>query len=65
MVIVLNIILILLGLLMVGKPEVAWDIQHAFSVKNGEPTDYYLRMTRVKGIFYIIAAIVIIVVSRL
>lgn len=55
---------ILIGIVMVVKPDVLWEMEHYFTVKNGEPTDYYLRMKRLEGIVFIVVAIIIFVSSR-
>ena len=34
--------LLILGILMLFKPELLWKIEHMFTVKNGEPTELYL-----------------------
>ena len=45
------ILLILLGLVMLLKPDILWKIENIFTVKNGEPADLYLALTRFGGIF--------------
>ena len=35
------VVLIILGLAMLLKPEILWKIENIFTVKNGEPTDLY------------------------
>ena len=37
---------------MIFKPELLWKIEHFFSVKGGEPTDLYLGLMRVAGVFF-------------
>ena len=44
------IVLLVLGPLMLIRPDIVWKIEHFFSVKNGEPTDWYLAITRLIGI---------------
>ena len=43
---------------MIFKPELLWKIEHFFSVKGGEPTDLYLGLMRVAGVFFFIAWLV-------
>lgn len=43
---------------MIFKPELLWKIEHFFSVKGGEPTDLYLGLMRVAGVFFFIASII-------
>ena len=49
--------LLVLGLFMLLKPELLWKIEHFFSVKGGEPTDFYLAMMRVGGVFFALIAV--------
>ena len=58
------LILLVLGIVMLLKPEWLWKIEHVFTVKNGEPTDLYLALMRVGGIL-LIGTIVIVVLSAL
>lgn len=39
---------------MIFKPELLWKIEHFFSVKGGEPTDLYLGLMRVAGVFFLL-----------
>lgn len=57
------VVLIILGLAMLLKPEILWKIENIFTVKNGEPTDLYLTLMRLGGIFFIGASIVAFFVS--
>ena len=57
------VVLLVLGFSMLFKPEVLWKIENIFSVKNGEPTDLYLTLMRLGGIFFIGAGFVVFVVS--
>ena len=57
------VVLLVLGFSMLFKPEVLWKIENIFSVKNGEPTDLYLTLMRLGGIFFIVASIIVFVVS--
>ena len=58
-------VLILLGLVMVWKPEILWKIETFITVKNGEPTDLYLTLMRLGGILFIAAGILVLVASFL
>ena len=53
--------LLILGILMLFKPELLWKIEHMFTVKNGEPTELYLACMRVGGVFFLIASVVMLV----
>ena len=52
------IVLLLLGILMFVKPELLWKIEHVFSVKGGEPTDFYLSTMRVCGVIMAVIAVI-------
>lgn len=53
--------LFVLGVLMFLKPEWLWKLEHLFSVKGGEPTDFYLSMMRLGGIVFVVAAVVLMI----
>ena len=53
--------LLILGILMLFKPELLWKIEHMFTVKNGEPTELYLAFMRVGGVYFLIASVVMLV----
>ena len=57
------VVLLLLGSAMLLKPEILWKIEHIFTVKNGEPTDLYLTLMRLGGIFFIGAGIIVLIVN--
>lgn len=57
------ILLIVLGLAMLIKPEILWRIEHMLTVKNGEPTELYLALMRIGGIFFAGPGIVVLIVS--
>ena len=43
------VLLAILGVAMVIKPELLWRIEHIFTVKDGEPTELYLAFMRLGG----------------
>ena len=57
------VVLLLFGFAMLLKPEIIWKIEHIFTVKNGEPTDLYLTLMRLGGIFFIGAGIIVLIAS--
>ena len=57
------VVLLLLGFAMLLKSEILWKIEHIFTVKNGEPTDLYLTLMRLGGIFFIGAGIIVLIAS--
>ena len=60
--IAVGIILFALGLFMLTKPAIVWKIEHFLTVKNGEPTDWYLAITRLIGLGCIVVAVLLIIV---
>lgn len=61
---VLVVVLISSGVSMIVKPEIWRRIEHWFSVRGGEPTDAYLFLQRVCGVFIIIVAVVGLLVPK-
>jgi len=53
------IALFVLGVLMFWKPELLRKIEHMFSVKGGEPTDFYLSMMRIGGVVFAVIAVIL------
>ena len=47
-----TIFLFLIGLAMLLKPELIWKLDHFLSVKGGEPTELYIALTRLSGVFF-------------
>lgn len=41
------VVLLLLGIAMVGRPDLLWKIEHFWDVKNGEPSELYIALMRV------------------
>ncbi len=56
--------LLLLGIFFVAAPETVWQINHVFTVRNGEPTNFAIWSIRITGIAYLILAVVIVVQLR-
>ncbi|MBQ7680759.1 MAG: hypothetical protein IJT31_00925 [Oscillibacter sp.] len=46
-----------LGLLCLLKPETVWQFQHLWTVRGGEPTDFYIVGTRIVGGIFIVTGI--------
>ena len=51
------VVLALLGVAMMLKPEVLWKIEHLLTVKNGEPSDLYITLMRAGGALFLLVAI--------
>lgn len=53
---------IILGLLMMVKPEWFWKIEHFLDVKDGKPTEWYLAKLRLMGVgLFLLGAVACIV----
>lgn len=50
--------LLISGILMIVKPEFVWKVDHFLTVKDGEPTDLYIRYIRILGVVCILVAII-------
>lgn len=46
------LVLLILGVCMVCYPKILWKIENLFTVKNGEPTELYLVLMRIGGVFF-------------
>ena len=55
------VVLLLLGIAMVRRPEQLWKIEHFWDVKNGEPSELYISLMRVMGTFCIIGSIIFLI----
>lgn len=51
------LLLAALGAVCVLKPEIVWQWRHLWSVRDGEPTDFYLVSTRIGGVICILAGV--------
>ena len=48
---------------MVINPELMWRIEHFFTVKNGEPTEFYITSMRLMGTFFLVCAIIMLILN--
>ena len=55
--IILLIIMIIVGLIEVIKPEIGWYLSEGWKFKNAEPSDTALLMARIGGVIVIIVAL--------
>ena len=55
------ILFLVLGIFFAAAPETIWQLQHMFTVKDGEPTDFALISIRIGGVILLLlsAAIVL------
>lgn len=56
------ILIFLIGLLLLIKPEIAWKITHHWDTVGGEPSDMYLRYCRLVGGLAVIVCVVVAIV---
>ena len=54
------LVLLVVGLMMLFRPELMFKIENLLITKNGEPTEFYLMMMRLGGLFFTICSIVVI-----
>ena len=52
-----------MGVVCIRWPDVVWELQHRWSVRGGEPTDWYLYSTRILGGVLILMGIVFLIVT--
>ena len=48
------ILFLVLGIFCVATPETIWQLQHMFTVKDGEPTTFALISIRVSGVLFLL-----------
>ena len=56
-VIIAIVFLFAVGILMIGKPEVFWKIEHFLTVREGKPSELYLAIVRISGVACILFAL--------
>ena len=57
------VVLLALGLAMLFKPKLLWKIEQLFTVRGGEPTELYLVLMRIGGLFFTAASVIVFLVS--
>lgn len=55
------ILLLILSVFMIFKPEILWKMEHFLSVKGGEPSDLYIAFMRIGGVFFFLSTIIIVI----
>ena len=53
------IFLYVLSILMIITPKLLWKIENIFTVKNGEPTDFYITFLQINGVLLLIGAVIV------
>ena len=57
------VVLLALGLAMLSRPKLLWKIEQLFTVRGGEPTELYLALMRIGGLFFTAASVIVFIVS--
>lgn len=52
------IFLFVSGIIMIVKPMFVWKVDHLLWVKDGEPTELYIQLTRVLGGVCVLVAVI-------
>lgn len=52
------VFLLVSGIIMIVKPMFVWKVDHFLSVKDGEPTELYIQLTRLFGGICIVVAVI-------
>jgi len=58
------LIFIITGIIMAILPKTYWKMRHFFSPVKEDPSDIYVRSTRIEGIVFIIIGIVLFATQR-
>lgn len=48
---------IALGIFMLAKPELCWKLEHFLDTIGGEPSDWYLAVTRLAGVVFLLLGV--------
>ncbi len=63
MIFILSVLCIILGIALINKPDIFWELEHFLSVKDGAPTHFYLVVKRVIGVLVVCGGVAGIVVA--
>lgn len=55
------LVLLILGVFMLCYPKTLWKMENLLTVKNGEPTELYLLLMRIGGVFFILCSVGIVI----
>lgn len=55
---ILCVLCIILGVALIRKPDLFWEIEHYFSVSGGEPTNFYFVYKRIIGIIVVCGGVI-------
>jgi hypothetical protein len=48
--IIAAIIVLAIGIMNIVKPEIAWKLKHLLTVRDGEPTEFFIVNARITGV---------------
>ena len=51
------LVCIALGIFMLAKPELCWKLEHFLDTIGGEPSDWYLTVTRLAGVLFLLLGV--------
>ncbi|MBQ2865560.1 MAG: hypothetical protein IJE90_03460 [Clostridia bacterium] len=51
------IFVLIVGVLSVVRPELVWKFKHMLTVRDGEPTQYFLVSMRISGVMMILLSL--------
>lgn len=63
MYITIGILLIIIGILNICRPDIGWKIRYFFIVDGGEPTKVFLTCARVAGVAAVCAGVFLLLQS--
>ncbi|MDO4296480.1 MAG: hypothetical protein Q4D90_10035 [bacterium] len=59
------VIIGLLGVAMLAKPDIFWKLECFFRTKSGQPSLWYFRMLRAGGVVFVAAAVLMMLYLQL
>lgn len=48
------LVFIALGIFLLAKPELCWKLEHFLDTIGGEPSDWYITITRLSGVLFLL-----------
>ena len=63
MIFIFSVLCIILGTALINKPDIFWKLEHFLSVKDGEPTHFYIVVKQVIGVLMVCGGVAGIVVA--
>ena len=57
--IIAAIIVLAIGIMNIVKPEIAWKLKHLLTVRDGEPTGFFIVNARISGAVLIVFSLLV------